>query len=83
VNRQRLRELAAAEYVRSDAYSFDGGLPSERYVIAIVEGGWAVYYSERGERTGLRIFETEDDACSHLFDLLLRDPTTREGYGKP
>lgn len=82
MNRERLQELAAAEHVREDAYSLDGGLPFERYVLAIVEGGWAVYYSERGERTGLKIFETEDEACSHLFELLLRDPTTRENHEK-
>jgi hypothetical protein len=81
VNRQRLRELAASEHIREDAYSLEGGLPFERYVLSVVEGGWAVYYSERGERTGLEMFETEDEACSHLLELLLRDSTTREGYG--
>jgi hypothetical protein len=82
VNRQRLKELVAAEHVRDDAYSVEGGLPFERYVLSVVEGGWAVYYSERGERTGLRTFDTEDEACSYLFEQLVRDPTTREGYGK-
>lgn len=81
MNRQSLRELAKDERVRDDAYSLDGGLPFERYVLSVIEGGWAVYYSERGERTGLKTFETEDEACSHLFDLLVRDATTRENYG--
>jgi hypothetical protein len=78
VNRERLRELADAEHIRRDAYSLEGGLPSERYVLAIVEGGWAVYYSERGMRRGEKVFDTEDEACAHLFDLLLRDSSNRE-----
>jgi hypothetical protein len=63
--------------VRDDAYCLEGGVPSERYVLSVADGGWIVYYSERGERTDIRAFETEDEACAHLFELLLRDPTTR------
>jgi hypothetical protein len=83
MNRERLQELTRAEHIRDDAYSLDGGLPFERYVLSITEGGWAVYYSERGERVGLREFQTEDDACSYLLDVLLRDQTTREDYSNP
>lgn len=81
MNRDRLREIARAEGIRDDAYSFDGGLPSEQLVLAVTEGGWFVYYSERGLRTGLRHFDTEDEACHHMLDSLLRDPTNREDWG--
>ena len=77
MNRTRLQELAKQEGIRDDAYSLDGGLPSERYVLEITEGGWHVYYSERGLRTGIRRFETESEACEYLFETLLADPTTR------
>ncbi len=39
------------------------------YVLEIVEGGWAVYYSERGKRPSEEFFDTEDEAC---WELLLR-----------
>ncbi len=78
MNRDRLRELAAAEHIREDAYSLEGGLPLERLVLSITEGGWAVYYSERGERVGLVNFQTEDEACSYSFEQLLRDSSNRE-----
>jgi hypothetical protein len=81
MNRTRLQELAKQEGIRDDAYSLDGGLPSERYVLEVAEGGWHVYYSERGLRTGLQTFDTEAEACEHLFEMLLADPTTREDYG--
>jgi hypothetical protein len=79
MNRSRLRDLARAEHIRDDAYSLDGVLPDERYVLELVEGGWCVYYSERGHRTGDVSFDTADEACAHLLDLLVRDSTTRVG----
>jgi hypothetical protein len=80
MNRTRLQELAKQEGIRDDAYSLDGGLPSERYALEIAEGGWHVYFSERGLRTGIKRFETESEACEYLLETLLADPTTREGY---
>ena len=80
MNRDRLRELARAEGIRDESFSLDGGLPPEQYVLAVSAGGWDVYYSERGERTGLKTFETEDEACASLFESLLKDRTTRDDY---
>lgn len=78
MNRADVRRRAEAEGIRESAYSLEGGLPPERYVLALEEGGWSVYYSERGTRTGERRFETEDEACSDLLLRLVADPTTRE-----
>ena len=35
--------------------------------------GYDVYYSERGQRTSLRHFRSESEACAHLTYLLQRD----------
>ncbi len=78
MNRADLRRRADAECIRESVYSLDGGLPPERYVLAIEEGGWSVYYSERGCRVGERRFETEDEACAGLLLRLVEDPTTRQ-----
>ena len=78
VNRSELVEAANRERIRPSAYSLNGGLPAEQYVLALGEGGWSVYYSERGERTGQAHFETEHEACDHLLLTLVSDPTTRE-----
>jgi hypothetical protein len=54
--------------VYPEAYSLDGGFPSERYVISQeANGRWDVYYSERGQKTGLRSFDSESAACQILF----------------
>jgi len=78
VNRTDLRHAADREGIRTASYSLEGGLPPEKYVLALEEGGWSVYYSERGRRAGLNFFDTEDEACDYLFNLLIKDPTTRE-----
>jgi hypothetical protein len=77
VNRGELRRRADDEGIRPSAYSLEGGLPPEQYVLSLEEGGWCVYYSERGERTGEAWFDTEDEACSYLLLRLVEDPTTR------
>jgi hypothetical protein len=77
MNREALLAAADREGIRSSAYSLDGGLPSERYVLALVAGGWSVYYSERGERVSEAFFGTEDETCSYLWLKLLSDQTTR------
>ena len=63
--------------IRATAYSLDGGLPDERYVLSIEGVGWAVYYSERGLKRGVVHFDTEREACDELLMRLADDPTTR------
>lgn len=64
--------------VYAEAYSLDGGLPNERYVLSQgVNGRWDVYYSERGQKSGLRSFDSESAACQFFFDHVLKDPTVR------
>jgi sugar/nucleoside kinase (ribokinase family) len=77
MNRAELRRRTEAEGIDPTAYSLDGGLPPERYVLSLEEEGWCVYYSERGKRTGETWFDTEDEACSYLLLRLIDDPTTR------
>jgi hypothetical protein len=78
VDRTDLIKAAEREGIRSSTYSLDGGLPAEQYVLALEEGGWSVYYSERGKRTGEVHFDTEHEACDYLLMRLVSDPTTRK-----
>lgn len=76
------RELVVAlerAGVATSSYWLEGGLPFERYCLERRSNGWAVYYSEHGLRTGEIVFETEDEACSELYSMLVTDPTTRKG----
>ncbi|WP_062432889.1 hypothetical protein [Herbidospora daliensis] len=45
----------------------------ERYCLVEAPDGWHVYYSERGQKSGLRIFRDEDAACRALLRDVLAD----------
>lgn len=77
MNREQLRQHLEAERIRPNAYCLKGGLPSEAHTIDFHNGNWEVYYSERGERSGLMTFESEAAACAHLLELILADQSTR------
>jgi hypothetical protein len=51
--------------------------PDECLCLVPAHGGWEVFYSERGQRTGTRLFDTEDEACEFLADRLLADEGNR------
>lgn len=58
--------------VSSTAFSL-GANKDEAYCLIAVPGGWAVYYSERGNRNDERSHEFEDSACRDLLDRVLSD----------
>ena len=77
MNREGLLALLVAERVRLDSFSIDGSEKDESLCLQIVEGGWAVYYAERGLRSGERRFHTEDEACDFMARRLLADEGNR------
>ena len=48
-----------------------GGLPNEKLCIAKADK-WQVYYSERGRKSGLNLFETESEACEFFWRKMKR-----------
>jgi len=69
----RLTELEftmATLPVPKDAYSLVGGLPNEAYCIERIDSSWRVYYSERGNRSSLRSFDSEEEACEYFYNWL-------------
>lgn len=76
VDRTSLRALLDSERVRRDAYAIDGSVADEALCLQPTRGGWMVFYSERGLRTGERWFETEHEACDYLAARLLADSET-------
>ena len=64
--------------VYPEAYSLDGGLPNERYVLSQEPNGRReVYYSERGQKSSLRSFDSENAACQFFLNHVLQDLTVR------
>lgn len=57
------------EKIPVDAYSLSGGLPNEKFCVNKNEY-WEVYYSERGIKTQLKKFNTEEEAYDYLYSIL-------------
>jgi hypothetical protein len=78
MTKSELQEQLEAAKVSPYAYSLDGGMWDDRYVLSQEPGGkWSVYYSERGRRNNQRFFSTEHKACEFFLAKLLNDPSTR------
>lgn len=56
--------------IKETMYNLNGGLPNEAYCMEEIGGKWYTYYSERGQRTSLKAFETEQEACSYFLDWI-------------
>ncbi len=69
MKREELYAVLREKGIPKDAVSFQGGLPNESFCLAHT-GTWEVYYSERGKKSGLKEFDTEEDACEYLYKLL-------------
>jgi hypothetical protein len=68
-----LKAFLDREHVDPTTYAMDGRVPNECYCLIWEAGMWHVFYSERGLRTGERVFTSEEEACEHLLDLLITD----------
>lgn len=68
MNLKELKKQLDVSSLPENAYSLAGGLPNEAFCMEeSPDGKWRTYYSERGGRTGLMTFDTEDEACDYFF----------------
>ncbi len=78
LTKAELEQILEREGIREDAYSLEGGLRDERYCLDHASPEvWTVYHSERGACTQERSFNSESEACTYLYELIMSDPTTR------
>jgi hypothetical protein len=73
-------EYFATNGVPEYLYVVDGLGGGECWGIAPQEGGWRVYFSERGAERGARRFESEDEAVAYFCEKVRR--ITREYTGR-
>jgi hypothetical protein len=78
MNREQLKNELISLKIDPSAYCLTGGFPNECYVLGQdSKGFWEVYYSERGKKTGLQIFESEEKAVQYFLDVILHDSAVR------
>lgn len=59
--------------IPDDSYSLQGGLPNEVFCITKENEKWETYYSERGNKTALKFFDFEDEACNYFLMWIKRN----------
>lgn len=69
----QLKTLLKEADIPSFMFSLCGGLPNECYCLSHEDGEWIYYYSERGGRSDLHVFDDEDAACDFFHKRITRD----------
>lgn len=76
MNSTELKNKLSRSNISQKSYSLKGGLPLEKYCLDNNNSKWYVYYSERGKKTNLKEFHSENDACKYFYEVITKDPTT-------
>ncbi|MED3983847.1 hypothetical protein P4646_07205 [Peribacillus simplex] len=66
-----LEKLLIKDNVPKNLYSLNSGLPNEVLCLNKRDNILEVYYSERGLKSNLKKFDTEDDACEYFYKTVL------------
>ncbi|MBD8138040.1 hypothetical protein [Peribacillus frigoritolerans] len=66
-----LEKLLIKDNVPKNLYSLNGGLHNEVLCLNKRDNILEVYYSERGLKSNLKKFDTEDDACEYFYKTVL------------
>jgi hypothetical protein len=69
---ERLAELLESEGYRPDSYGIGrhGKYRDQAFILDRWSKRWVVYYTERGEKTHIRKYASEDAACRDLLSRL-------------
>ena len=74
LKRELLKEKLDFMGVPGSSYSINSvEYPNEAYVLFYNGAEWEVYYSEKGEKRGLKKFVKEADACKHFLNQMVRE----------
>ncbi|MBI0578658.1 hypothetical protein IEC97_14940 [Neobacillus cucumis] len=71
MKKDELQLLLINANIPKDLYSLKGGFPNEAFCLNKEDNIWEVYYSERGVKSQLKKFDSEDEACSYFYQTIL------------
>ncbi len=74
MKKQELKQRLIYEQIPINSYWLDEGGPclGEVYCLSKNKNTWEVYYSERGQKTNLKVFDEEETACDYFYDWLIK-----------
>lgn len=67
MNKSELKQRLEQENVPEFLYSLDVCFPNEAFVLNQTGNQWEVYYSERGYKRALEVFDNESAACEDAY----------------
>ena len=75
MNRYQLERKLQDNFVPNYLYNLYGtGRTDERLCLEkISDDKWQVYYEERGQKTSVWEFESEDEACRYIWEELKKE----------
>jgi len=69
--------------VSSHEYSLDGELVADNIILYISYHKWEVFYlDERGGRNDEKVFDSENEACEHIYKLFKESKEIEDKYLK-
>jgi hypothetical protein len=71
MKKEELQQSLINANVPKDLYNLNGGLPNEAFCLNKEGEIWEVYYSERGVKSQLKQFHSEDEACNYFYQTIL------------
>jgi len=73
MKKNELKKKLLIERIPANSYWLDEDTPcvGEVYCLAKNKDNWEVYYSERGQKSSLKIFNNEDEACDYFYNWLV------------
>lgn len=70
MNKDELKKELDKQGINSNEYSLNGDIDSDKIVLYQNYDKWEVFYfDERGRRNNEKIFCSEEDACSYIYEL--------------
>ena len=67
MNINQLRDELSKLEIPKSAYQLKRGLFNEVFCIGMENNIWEVYYSERGNKTNRKVFDSEESACEYFL----------------
>lgn len=72
MNKKQLEQRVKQENISEYYHSLEGGFPNEAFAVNMSNNAWEVYYSERGNKSQLKIFKSEENTCDYFYNWIMK-----------
>lgn len=73
---EKLKRIFTERNIDKSSYSINISPQEKSYCINEIDDKWEVFYFEKKEKSKRKVFNSESEAGTYLYDLILNDPNT-------